>query len=223
MTQDELLSKMSDFSEMLADAPDDPTSEEIEATQVERDKAALAARQAVVLSPDAGWPSKCLWDVQNTPLRGDKWFRAYADAAIVLKNGGIVILHGDRGPGKTRMAAELSVMMGRGEYRKAMQFFLDVRATYNTRSELTERDIIDELASPRMIVIDEMQVRGGKPFEDNLLTHLIDERYASRLPTIMIANLTHEQLGASLGASIVDRVSENGAVINCDWPSFRTN
>jgi DNA replication protein DnaC len=73
------------------------------------------------------------------------------------------------------------------------------------------------------LAIDEIQVRGGKPFEDNLLTNLIDDRYSAMRPTLLMANLPHEELTETLGASIVDRVTENGAVIHCDWPSFRAN
>lgn len=217
----ELLAKLQNFEDMLSQAPEDPTPDECAAMDSDAAVKALEERRRVILSKEAGWPSKSLWSVQNEQLLCRKWMMAFLDAERVLKKGGIVILHGDRGTGKTRMAAELAVFLWKTEYRKAMGFFLDVRATYKAKSKLTERDVIDELATAKMLVIDEIQVRGGKPFEDNLLTHLVDLRYAERLPTVLIANLPSDQLAESLGASIVDRISENGAVILCDWPSFR--
>jgi DNA replication protein DnaC len=204
------------FEELLASAPDDHPP----ITDADK-QAALAARQARVLSCEDGWYPKSLYDVQNRPLQGEKWHLAYQDALAIVRKGGIVILHGDRGPGKTRMAAEIAVKLGQGTYRTAMGFFTDVRASFKPKSQLDERDVIWSLTAPRLLVLDEIQVRGGTKFEDNLLTHLIDSRYASIRPTILIANLTRDQLAESLGASIVDRVAENGVLIHCDWGSFR--
>jgi DNA replication protein DnaC len=222
-TAEEILAGLANFDELIANAPDEPTLEEIEAGRADREQAALQARQTAVLSPDRGWPAKSLYDAQNVPLRGQKWQLAYDTALEILRSNGIVILYGQRGPGKTRMAAELAVALGFGEYRTAMDFFVEVRATFKPRSPVDEGEVIDALTIARFLVLDEMQVRGGTVFESNLLTHLVDKRYSGMRPTVLIANLTHDQLAESLGASIVDRVAENGAVIHCDWPSFRTS
>lgn len=222
-TADDIIAGLANFDELIANAPNDPTHEEIEAGRADSEKAALQARQAAVLSSDHGWPAKALHDVQNVPLRGEKWQLAFYTALEIVRNNGIVILYGVRGPGKTRMASELAVAIGFGEYRTAMDFFVDVRASFKPRSTVDEGELIDALATTRFLVLDEMQVRGGTVFEGNMLTHLIDKRYSGMLPTMLIANLTHDEISASLGASIVDRVAENGAVICCDWPSFRSN
>ena len=207
--------------ENAPDAPSLPTAEE----QAELDRIAvietLTARQRQALAKSTGWPAKALTDVQTIPLKGDKWLERFEKAKAVIANDGILILFGGRGPGKSRMAAELAVIQGQADYITAMGFFLDVRATYNRNSDVTERDIINELTASRLLVLDEMQVRGDKPFEDRLLTHLVDARYAAQRPTILIANLTRPELSESLGASIVDRVRENGMVIEFNWPSFR--
>jgi DNA replication protein DnaC len=50
---------------------------------------------------------------------------------------------------------------------------------------------------------------------------LIDARYGAKRPTILIANLSKDELGKSLGPSIVDRASENGRRIDFTWNSYR--
>jgi DNA replication protein DnaC len=82
-------------------------------------------------------------------------------------------------------------------------------------------EIIDRMTEPGLLVIDELQERGETAFEDRLLTHLIDARYGAKRPTILIANLSKDELGKSLGPSIVDRASENGRRIDFTWNSYR--
>ena len=119
------------------------------------------------------------------------------------------------------MAAELAFAVGSSRYRTAMRFFLEVRATFRKNSESSEMEVIDELAKSDLLILDEIQERGETPFEDRLLTHVIDARYAAMKPTILIANLSKSDLAESLGKSIVDRARENGKSIEFTWPSYR--
>lgn len=171
------------------------------------------------LGAKTGWPAKWAEAIQSEPT-GDQWKAAFKRGLAAIDKKGILILHGGRGPGKTRMAAELSLYAGKTRYRTAMRFFIEIRATYGNKS-VSEMDIIDDLVRADLLVLDELQERGETPFEDRLLTHLIDARYAENKPTILIANLTKQEIGASLGLSIIDRVRENGASIEFTWPSFR--
>jgi DNA replication protein DnaC len=172
------------------------------------------------LGEATGWPSKWLTEIDNEPT-GEGWLKAFEKAKDVIKNNGILILHGTRGPGKTRMAAELALYACESRYRTAMRFFLEIRATFKSSSETTEMEIIDAMVGTNLLIIDELQERGDTAFEDRLLTHVIDARYAENKPTLLIANLSKQGLSESLGASVVDRYRENGAAIEFTWPSFR--
>ena len=55
---------------------------------------------------------------------------------------------------------------------------------------------MDELATTKLLIIDEVQERAESGFENRLLTHLIDARYAAMRPTIIIANLAKRELAA---------------------------
>jgi DNA replication protein DnaC len=72
-----------------------------------------------------------------------------------------------------------------------------------------------------MLVIDEAQERGGTPWEDRILNHIIDRRYAAMIPTIIIANAKPDALVASLGESIADRMRETGGIIEITGTSHR--
>jgi len=179
-----------------------------------------------------GWPDRYLEPLDSP--EGGEWLAGFALAAPVIEKGGILILHGKRGTGKTQMAAEIArskrfpIDAASGpepkrsaHYQTAMRFFLTVRATFKKGSDKTELGIIDRMTEPGLLVIDELQERGETAFEDRLLTHLIDARYGACRPTILIANLTKEELGKALGPSIVDRASENGRRIDFTWNSYR--
>ena len=211
------------FDALIASAPEyvPPTPLEIAAAaEVDRIEK-LDARRMRALGARTGWPERYFAAVQSPP-HGEEWLNAYELASDRVKKDGILILYGKRGSGKTRMAAELAFDAGESQYRTAMRFFLEVRATFRKDSNVSELEIIDALTNSALLVIDEVQERGDTAFEDRLLTHVIDARYSAMRPTILIANLPKSELAESLGKSIVDRARENGKSIEFDWPSYRS-
>ena len=207
---------------LIAAAPDEilPTAEQIAAAEEQRRIKLRDARAWQALGSRTGWPEKYL-EAVKTPPHGQEWLVAFDVAAEKVRKKGIVVLYGKRGGGKTRMAAELAVVVGGSQYRTAMRFFLEVRATFRRDAMRSEMEVIDELATAPLLILDEIQERGETAFEDRLLTHVIDARYAAMKPTIMIANLTKSELSQALGDSIVSRATENGISIEFNWPSYR--
>jgi hypothetical protein len=212
----------SNLDELIANAPEEipPTPEEIENKRIETAIKEKDARAWRALGPRTGWPEKYL-EAVKTPPHGKEWLMAKESARERVRMNGIVVLYGKRGGGKTRMAAELALMVGSSQYRTAMRFFLEVRSTFRKGSERSEMEVIDELAKADLLILDEIQERGETAFEDRLLTHVIDARYSAMKPTILIANLAKSDLAESLGKSIVDRARENGKSIEFNWPSYR--
>lgn len=140
------------------------------------------------------------------------------------QDGGIVALIGPRGTGKTRLAAEAmrNFSPDQGAYTTAMGLFLRIRASFGKKSGEAESDIVSEMVSTPLLVLDEIQERGNTPWEDRLLTHILDKRYGAMTPTIVIANLTEAGLVDCLGDSIISRLQETGGVIEIAGPSHRT-
>lgn len=70
--------------------------------------------------------------------------------------------------------------------------------------------------------IDEVGVQFGSASELAILQEIVNARYESVLPTILISNLTFEQLKDSIGERIVDRVTNGGHNrLAFNWESFR--
>lgn len=162
------------------------------------------------------------------PPTGEKWLAEMPKALAVVETGGIALLFGKRGTGKTRMAREIAAtaaLAARADgplYKTAMELFIDLKASYAKESKITEREVMAEMKGASLLVIDELQERGESDFENQKLTHIVDARYAMEMPTILIANYTREEFAASVSPSILDRIRENGIGVFFDWPSYRT-
>lgn len=174
-------------------------------------------------------------DTTNVPARYRKpwprpedaeWTRKLELTKKMTSDGGLVLLIGDRGTGKTRLAAEvirdrLSWIPMPDHYTTAMEIFLNIRDAYGKKGPQTEGSIVAELSRCRLLVIDEIQERSNSEWEDRIITHVIDRRYGANLPTIIIGNLTPESMERNLGESVVSRASETGGIIVMTGKSYR--
>lgn len=176
---------------------------------------------------EGGYPKRA---VKNLAAMYGPGLEAAKALPASLKNGGIVFLIGDRGPGKTQMATWVGAQRALaggfpGLYRKALDLWGEIKATWRSKADATEADVVRKYLKTGMLVIDEAQERGDTEADriwcDRMLTHIIDHRYDAMLPTLIIANLTLEQYEKTIPASIRSRVSEAGGVKVCDWPSYR--
>lgn len=153
------------------------------------------------------------------------WLAKKAAAWDIAAKGGIVALIGSRGNGKTQLAVDLIRHACNDDktarYLKAMDFFIEVRASFKRESEDDESVILGEYQKPWLLVIDNVDRRGSSEWEDRLLTHLIDKRYDLGVGTILIANLDPTAFAEHVGLDIVDRIRDGGGLIVADWAGFR--
>lgn len=156
---------------------------------------------------------------------GGAWLARFHTLRTVLGTGFIAALIGTRGTGKTQMASELIRANSHGlkssRFVLAMDIFLAIRASYRKDSATDESRVVEEFCKPRLLVIDEIQERAETPFEDRILTHLINRRYNDEKDTLLIGNITEAQFKEAMGSSIVTRLNETGGMIVCNWASFR--
>lgn len=178
---------------------------------------------------------------------GSEWHDAYATVDGLLGTGCIVGLLGHRGSGKTQLACEavrqtcVRLVADRdckmrdgtidrynpprevqpARYITALDVFLRIRETFKIGAKEGERSALTEFLEPSLLVIDEIQERGETPWEDRILTYLIDQRYGAMTDTLIVGNLKPSDLVKSLGASIASRIQETGTVIECNWESYR--
>ena len=184
-----------------------------------------------------GFPKRYKDSVTPT---GIEWWEGFYRTLETINNGGIALLYGKHGTGKTRMAYEIAKVcappnnqttVGRGSsmvkrdlpcvYTTAVNLFMEIRETYKKESERTERGIINDYSNAAFLVIDEIQDRGETAFEDQKLTAIIDARYMDNKPTLLISNHDRKRFAESLSPAVLDRIRENGCGVHFSWESYR--
>lgn len=146
-----------------------------------------------------------------------------------LAAGTSMIMIGNCGTGKNHLAVSMAKNIIRHhlatvEITDVMRLTRAVKNTWRHNSERTEDEVIDHFVSLDLLIIDEVGVQFGTPTEITILQEIINARYESVLPTILISNLTFDQLKESIGERIVDRVTDGGR--NClvfGWESYRAH
>jgi len=177
-------------------------------------------------------PARHLAKYAGTPV--PLWDEIVSSLKERIGTGMLHGLVGIRGCGKTQAAIEVgreacTRWVERGSvgprpflYRKTMDLFLDVRGTFGTAGR-SEREVLEAYVSVSVLVMDEVQERGGTEFEDRMLTYVLDRRYDAKRDTLLVSNLTRKEFAKSIGSSIASRLTECGSVVEFDGiESFRT-
>jgi DNA replication protein DnaC len=154
----------------------------------------------------------------------EEWNSRFRRIKSRLKNDhAMIAMIGNKGTGKTQLAAEIvkDLWPNTATYTTATALFLRIQDTFKKAVSETQNDIVRELWRTPLLVIDELQGRAQTAWEDRLLTEILDKRYGNERPTILISNLTEEELTASLGHSIVDRMHQTGGIIKIVGQSHR--
>lgn len=155
--------------------------------------------------------------------------RRYADGFDdVLREGRSQLLLGNLGTGKTHLASAIvqTVIRQHGAtaiITTASEIARAVKATFAKASKVSEREILDELAGVDLLVIDEVgvQVSTGD-FGPGLLHEVIDRRYQQVLPTVVISNVTVENLPRFIGDRALDRLRQGSSrLVRFTWGSAR--
>ena len=147
----------------------------------------------------------------------------------MLDEGRCMVLIGKPGTGKTHLGAaianELLLKTSRtAMYRTVGAVLQAIKATFDRKSERTESDILSSLVNPNLLVLDEIGVSKENPsdFELTTLFAIINGRYEQRRPTVVISNLSGQQLPGAMGERCVDRLREGGLiVVPFNWESQR--
>ena len=152
------------------------------------------------------------------------WFEHGKTITEKLGTGFLFALVGKRGTGKTLMAVKiiLSAVQKSGlfaRYETAMNIFLKLRDGY--KHNHSELDLIEGFINPPVLAIDAMEVRGETKFENQILDHIIDQRYSSMRDTLLVSNQENAEFIKSAGPSIISRLKETGGIVECNWEGFR--
>lgn len=207
-----------------------PSDEDLEHTrkQMEEEEGRALKAKADRAWRDAGFPDrhagKVDWFLGETDMDHPEWKAKLGLVLQVVAKGGIVGLIGLWGVGKTQLGAcvgrKVCLEGGTVRYFKAHRLFVELRGAFN-KTDVDEASILDRLTGYNLLVIDDAHQRGHTDYEDRMLHHILDCRYDRERPTILISNEEPEVFCESIGSAVVDRMEEAGALLKCDWGSFR--
>lgn len=147
----------------------------------------------------------------------------------ILAAGTGLVMTGSCGTGKNHLAVSMTKRIIRDhladvEITDVMRLTREVKSTWRNGAERTETEVLNHYATLDLLIIDEVGVQFGTPAELAILQEIVNARYENILPTILISNLTFDQLKAFVGDRIVDRVTDGGSNrLVFDWPSYRSN
>lgn len=143
-----------------------------------------------------------------------------------LQHGTSLLMCGKPGTGKSHLAAAFAVHIinqGRSAvYTSVLKAVRAIKETYRKDSEIHEQEAINALIAPDLLILDEVGVQFGTETEKMYLFEILNGRYEHVKPTIVISNLTPDEVKVYLGERVIDRLTEGGGgMIVFDWDSYR--
>lgn len=156
------------------------------------------------------------------------------EKVMAIANGGnrSLLLLGSNGLGKT-MLSSLALKKRGGKIFKMYEIITQIKSSYKANSSVDEMDILKMLSSCPLLVIDEVGKQFGSESEKNWLSFVIDERYESNKPTILVSNLklmkecTEEEkrdglyIERYLGRDSVSRLVECADILSITGEDYR--
>ncbi len=148
------------------------------------------------------------------------------DFDAVMQTGRSLIFCGSVGTGKTHLAVGIARHIMEAGKQAVMSSVLKavrrIKESYRRDSPHTEAALIQEFVEPDLLILDEVGVQFGSDTEKMLLFDIINGRYETMKPSILISNLGLTELEHYIGTRAMDRLREGGGkAVVFDWDSYR--
>ncbi len=166
-------------------------------------------------------------NTQDQIVRKQRCAEYAAKFPEISKRGMSMVFCGTTGTGKTHLACSIANYIIKNHNKTAVFFnVIDavrrVKETYRKNSTETEREAIKWFLQPDLLILDEVGVQFGSDTEKMILFEIINKRYENLKPTILLSNLSPENLKDFIGERIMDRMKEGGGrILTFNWSSFR--
>lgn len=139
--------------------------------------------------------------------------------------GTTAVFSGKPGTGKSHLAIAVCMsVMAQGYtamYLNALDAIRLVRATWRRDGGRSEAEVMNDLASVDLLVLDEVGAQYGTEGEQVILFDIINRRYQDQMPMILLTNQGKDGFKQYLGDRAFDRLREAGRWVAFDWESHR--
>ena len=212
--------KMLNFNEM--------TPEEIKAydEEIARKEHEQDLHEKTVLYRKSGVPERYFSETLDTYKITNEMQATAAKAATnflhAAKCGEFksLVMLGNAGTGKTHLACAIIREAG-GKYRTAPDIVEEMRRAKSFTANDTEAEIIDYYGRVKLLVIDEIGRGIAATDEKYMLYQIINARYNTRKPTVLISNFTKADFLQYIGVAAADRLVESGDIVEMNGESYR--
>ena len=204
------------------------TPEEMAAhdAEIERQERQQAEREKLERYEKSGVPERYFNEALDTYKITNEMQATAAKAATnflhAVKCGEFksLVLIGSAGTGKTHLACAIIREAG-GKYRTAPDIVEEMRRAKSFTANDTEADIIDYYAHVSLLVIDEIGRGIASTDEKYMLYQILNARYNTRKPTVLISNFTKADFLQYIGVAAADRLVESAEVWELNGESYR--
>ena len=131
-----------------------------------------------------------------------------------------LVIIGNAGTGKTHLACGIIREAG-GKYRTAPDIVEEMRRAKSFTANDTEADIIQYYGHVSLLVIDEIGRGISATDEKYMIYQLVNARYNTRKPTVLISNLGKSDFLQYIGVAAADRLVESAEVLEMNGESYR--
>ena len=204
------------------------TPEEMAAhdAEIERQERQQAEREKLERYEKSGVPERYFNEALDTYKINNEMRATAAKAATnflhAVKCGEFksLVMIGNAGTGKTHLACAIIREAG-GKYRTAPDIVEEMRRAKSFTAAETEADIIKYYGHVSLLVIDEIGRGIAATDEKYMLYQILNARYNTRKPTVLISNFTKADFLQYIGVAAADRLVESAEVWELNGESYR--
>lgn len=140
--------------------------------------------------------------------------------------GKCAVFVGKPGTGKTHLSVAIGLHLLNNSvsvrFCTAIRAIRRIKESWGKNAEETESQAVNSLVWPQLLILDEVGVQFGSDAEKMLLFDVMNERYEQQKSTIILSNLSLEEVKEYLGERVFDRMREDGGrFFVFDWESHR--
>ena len=216
------------FKKLITNPFDNMTPEEIAAhdEEIKRQEAEQEKRERIELYKKSGVPERYYNESLDTYQVTNEMQKTAAQAIgeflREIKCGAFrtLVLIGTAGTGKTHLACGTVREYG-GKYAIAPDIVEEIRRANSFSADQTEKQIIDNYSQVKLLVVDEIGRGIAATDEKYMLYQIINARYNTRKPTVLISNFTKADFLKYIGVAAADRLVESGDIVEMNGESYR--